>query len=63
MIIIAITEIKQLPPKAKGYEKWNSKERTNMAGGGVVIAVRQDLVGRTSHVEGLDEEEQEIVWI
>ncbi len=61
--VIAISETKQLPPKAKGYGKWNSKERKNRAGGGVAIAVRQDLVGRTSRVESLDEEDQEIVWI
>ncbi len=61
--IIAISETKQLTPKAKGYGKWNSKERKNRAGGGVAVAVRQDLVGQTSRVEGLDEEDHEIVWI
>ncbi len=61
--IIAISDTKQLPPIAKGYGKWKSKERKNRAEGGVAIEVRQNLAGWTSHVEGLDEEDQEIVWI
>jgi len=61
--IIAITETKNLPPIAKGYSRWISKERKGRMGGGVAIAVRQDLSSKISKVEDLGEEDQEIVWI
>ncbi len=49
------------PPQIPGYE-WYKKSR-NDKGGGVAIAVRNDIKSRTTQITNLEDHDQEILWI
>ena len=61
--VISITETKQIPPKIPGYNNWIHKRRTGREGGGVAIAVKEELATKTSKIENMEDQDQEIVWI
>lgn len=63
--IVAITETKIStgnPPKLDNFT-WNTKNRANKKGGGVAIAVRNDIVQYSSPVGNIEVYNQEIEWI
>ena len=62
--IIAVTETKTTtdPPKLDGFE-WITKNRKGRLGGGVAIAIRQDIVKSVSQVLDLEDQNQEVLWI
>ena len=60
--IAMLTETKGPPPAMEGYT-WYSKERRNGKGGGVAIAVRNNLTSFTSTPDINDWNEMEIIWI
>ena len=51
------------PPRIDGYGTWFEKNRTQRKGGGVAIAVREDLINKCQPVDDLEDQNQEIVWI
>ena len=61
--IIAITETAGKPPELAGYKWVATKERTNQGGGGVAIAVREDLTNRTTPCTTIDKGNEEAAWI
>ena len=61
--IITLTETKQILPRITGYSPWIHKQRTNKEGGGVAIAVKEEIASKTTKVENIEDHEQEIVWI
>lgn len=62
--IIAVTEtkLKSKPNKINGYQ-WKFKPRKNRDGGGVAIAIREDIWKQTREVKLLEDQNQEILWI
>ena len=62
--IVALTETKleSYPPYIEGY-KWMTKNRKNKQGGGVAFMVKEELVNRTKQAQGLEDQEQEVLWI
>ena len=62
--VIAITETKIQGdmPKLEGYE-WISKNRTGKEGGGIAIAVRNDLTNNATLVDDLEDQDQEVIWV
>ena len=60
--IAIITETKGKPPLLKGYQ-WYSKERRNATGGGVAIAVKNEIARQTKEQKNMEDNEQEIIWI
>ena len=60
--VITIAETKQIPPKLEGYSDWMYKNRKDKGGGGVSIAVRDDLKLNTNEITMNEDPEQEIVW-
>ena len=61
--IIAITETKGPAPKIEGYSNWYEKTRNDTRGGGVAIAVREDLINKCQPVEDIEDQNQEVKWI
>ena len=61
--IITITETKTItePPKLDGY-KWIPKSRKGRLGGGVAMAVRQDIANNVKEVPDLEDQNQEVLW-
>ena len=60
--IAMLTETKGQPPAIEGYT-WYSKERKKCKGGGVAIAVKNNMANITSILEINEWEEMEILWI
>ena len=60
--IAMLTETKGHPPAMEGYT-WYSKERKNGKGGGVAIAVKNELANNTTMPEINEGDEMEIIWI
>ena len=60
--ITMLTETKGKPPALEGFT-WYSKERKNGKGGGVAIAVRNNLTNNVSQPSVVESEEVEISWI
>lgn len=59
--IILITETKGKPPKMEGYE-WHDKPRTQK-GGGVGIAIKNEIYKYTKLVTEIEDTNQEVIWI
>ena len=51
------------PPIIQGYKWINEKTRANKGGGGVAIAVREDLIHRTQQPQNLETRNEEATWI
>merc|ERR1711942_599023 len=49
-------------PVIPGYE-WINKPRKNKTGGGVALLIRQDIHHLTEVVEGLEDQDQEVIWV
>ena len=60
--IICITETKGKPPTIPGYSEWHTGGRKE-GGGGVAIAVREDLTNNTQPIDDIEDNDQEIAWI
>jgi hypothetical protein len=63
--IVAVCETKvksENPPALQGYE-WTTRNRVGRQGGGVAIAIRNDIVKYTSPVNDLEDYRQEVEWI
>ena len=60
--IVMITETKGRPPQMDGF-KWYHKERTNTTGGGVAIAIKNEMAKYTGEVKDIEDQNQEIIWI
>ena len=60
--IALITETKGHPPKMQGYE-WFHRERMGKKGGGVAIAVKNDIARYTKRVTDIEDQDQEVIWI
>ena len=56
------TKIQGDMPKLEGY-KWISKNRTGKEGGGIAIAVRNDLTNNVTRVDDLEDQDQEVIWV
>ena len=61
--IICVTETKMIPPNIDGYAKWFHKGRSGRTGGWVAITVKENLTNKTTEIENLETEDQEIIWI
>ena len=61
--IIGLAEAKlgKTNPAIPGYE-WINKPRKNRTGGGVALLIRQDIHHLTEVIEGLEDQDQEIIW-
>ena len=61
--IITITETKTTgsPPQLDGYT-WISKGRTGRLGGGVAMAIRNDIEKNVTQILDLEDQNQEILW-
>ena len=62
IITITETKIQGDIPKLEGYE-WISKNRTRKEGGGIAIAVRNDLTNNVTRVDDLEDQDQEVIWV
>ena len=51
------------PPIIQGYKWINEKTRTHKGGGGVAIAVREDLLHRTQQPQNKETRNEEATWI
>ena len=51
------------PPTIQGYKWINEKTRTNKGGGGVAIAVREDLLHRSQQPQNIETRNEEATWI
>ena len=60
--IAFITETKGEPPIITGY-KWYTKNRQTKKGGGVAIAVREEIARHTFEGSKNENHDQEIIWI
>ena len=60
IITITETKIQGDMPKLEGYE-WISKNRTGKEGGGIAIAVRNDLTNNVTRVD--QDQDQEVIWV
>lgn len=56
------TKLKSIPNKIKGF-KWKFKPRQGRDGGGVAIAVREDIWNNVKELNLLEDQEQGILWI
>ena len=61
--VLTITETGGKPPNIEGYKWIDTKERKKKGGGGVAIAVREDLLHRTSQPTNLEKADEESAWI
>ena len=59
---IVETKIETIPPLIEGY-KWIIKNRHMRAGGGLAILIRDDLQNQTKVTQGLEDHDQEILWL
>ena len=62
ILTITETKIQGDMPKLEGYE-WISKNRTGKEGGGIAIAVRNDLTNNVTRVDDLEDQNQEVIWV
>ena len=53
--IITIAETKGKPPRINGYSEWYKRNRSGRGGGGVAIAVREDIENKCQLVEDLED--------
>jgi len=60
--IILLTETKGEPPMLEGY-RWYSKQRENGKGGGIAIAVTDELASITKETTPMENTELETLWI
>jgi hypothetical protein len=60
--IVLMTETKSKPPILEGYT-WYDLQRGQGKGGGVAIAVKDDINKYTTEVQVKEDQEQEIIWI
>ena len=61
IIGLAETKLGKTYPSIPGYE-WINKPRKNRTGGGVALLIRQDIHHLTEVIEGLEDQDQEIIW-
>ena len=61
-ITIAETKFTSIPLPIKGY-KWYQKIEKTAGGGGLAIAVRDDIFPNTKVIENLEDQDQEVLWI
>lgn len=61
--VITIAETKGSAPKLRGYSPWMQKIRAGKEGGGVAIAVREDIAKCTQPVDDLEDHDQEVLWV
>ena len=62
--VICIAETKSIPPRIPGYSEWHmGNKRERYDGGGVAIAVREDIEKESQPVEDLETQDQEVAWI
>ena len=59
--IAMLTETKGKPPALDGFT-WYSKERKNGKGGGVAIAIRNNLINHVNQPSVVESDEVEIIW-
>ena len=61
--VICITETRGPAPKIEGYNRWYEKLRDQSKGGGVAIAVRDDIANKCQPVDDIEDVDQEVKWI
>ena len=61
--VVTVAETKQVPPRLAGYSEWMTKNRKHNGGGGVAIAVRNDIELNSTKIEISEDSEQEVMWI
>ena len=60
--VICITETRGPAPRIDGYSKWYEKVRDQSKGGGVAIAVRDDIANKCQPVDDIEDVDQEVKW-
>ena len=61
--IITLSETKGKPPKIEGYSPWFTESDKKSSGGGVAIAVKEELSKFCQPMEDLETQNQDVVWI
>ena len=61
--VITIAETKGPAPTISGYSSWYTKDRCDTRGGGVAIAVREDIINKCQPLDNMEDHNQEIKWI
>ena len=62
--VVSLNETKQRPQKLKGFGAWYSKERKDREGGGVAIAVDEELQPKTTEkTDHIDDSTLEVQWV
>ena len=60
---ITETKLEGDPPSMNGYT-WIKKNRTNRCGGGVAIAIRNDIISQVRMIDNIEpDDETEIMWV
>lgn len=62
-ILLAETKLKTKPHKFEGYNWYTRNRKSVGGGGGVAILVRDDIYLLTKEVQGLEDQDQEVLWI
>ena len=62
IILLAETKLKGPPPTIEGY-KWIQRNRTERAGGGTAILIKNKMQSQIRRITNKETEEQEIIWV
>ena len=62
IVAVAETKAKAKPNKIKGY-RWKHLPREGKDGGGVAMAIREDILKVTRELKLLETQDQEVLWV
>ena len=61
-ILISEARLKGKPPILQGYS-WITKNRTKTTGGGVAIAIRDEVQHLIKEIKDIEDQDQEVLWL